>query len=1043
MDNSIRSTDGPDTIGPDLHPRKTFRQYLQRVRNSLTTREGLIGNYDYAFFFRPNLPFMAKTGTSAPFFGLNDPMPTLLALVLGLQHALAMLGGIVTPPIIIASAIYLSAEQTQYYIGSGILSLAGVSFTIITVSTSAFDQMYKNGFCPSAEDGTPLPCPDAYGALVGTSACCALILVLISFMPAKMIQNVFPPIVTGPTVMLIGVSLIQSGFNGWLGGAGMCMSRPESGLFMYCPTVNAPHALPWGSAEFVGLGFSVFVTILICERLGSPIMKSSSVIIGLLVGCIIAAACGYFDRSGIDAAPVASFIWVHTFKLQVYGPLVLPLLAVYIITACEAVGDITATCDVSQLEVQGKTFDSRIQGGLLADGFNSVLAALMTVTPMTTFAQNNGVIALTRCANRKAGYFCCFFLLIAGIFAKFAAAIVAIPSAVLGGMTTFLFGSVAVSGLAIVSRVPMNRRNRFILTAAMALGYGATLTPTWFSYVFGATDNKSLRGFLEAIELVLETGFAVTAFVAMLLNLIMPAEVEDVRDSASATVSSINKVDDTIPKSIERLPCEYKPLYTFDLEKDKQYKQQYGDMYFLRLAKLKPAAEKVAAEAWAGFEIGGEEATKVERVLDVRQGELCWVTGTIYMDMALKPNILDDISKDHWTSAVPPRQKYKSSDGSDSTMLEDESGRVRLIGARLADEMMVTGCIVSVMGTENANGDFEVVDIRTPDLAPQPARWEYSDSSKTATESGRKVKKQKMEDEDEEMTESRPGSGGKIAIVSGLDISGSNTGHTLQLNLLLEYLLGEALDPASQQQASQISRLIIAGNSIVVDDSVPGGSLGNTRKATHKKYGYDSSAYNPAPTAHLDDFLAALLPSVPVTLMPGASDPANASLPQQPVHSAMFPQARAYGSGPPIDGEKKIGWFDAVTNPWEGEVEGWRVLGTGGQNVDDVFKYVEGEDRLGMMEATCRWRCCAPTAPDTLWSYPFQDDDPFVIKDCPHLYIVGSQPKFDTSVIEGSDGQMVRLIAVPRFSETGELLLVDSETLEVERVVIDVFNGDL
>jgi DNA polymerase II small subunit/DNA polymerase delta subunit B len=75
-------------------------------------------------------------------------------------------------------------------------------------------------------------------------------------------------------------------------------------------------------------------------------------------------------------------------------------------------------------------------------------------------------------------------------------------------------------------------------------------------------------------------------------------------------------------------------------------------------------------------------------------------------------------------------------------------------------------------------------------------------------------------------------------------------------------------------------------------------------------------------------------------------------------------------------------------------------------------------------------------------SYPFQDDDPFVIKDCPHLYVVGSQPKFDTTVIEGPDGQMVRLIAVPRFSETGELLLVDSETLEVERVVIDVFYGN-
>lgn len=162
--------------------------------------------------------------------------------------------------------------------------------------------------------------------------------------------------------------------------------------------------------SYAGLGFSVFLTIILCERFGAPIMKSTSVIIGLLVGCIIAAATGYFDRSGIDAAPVASFIWVHTFKLSVYGPLVLPVLAVFIICACEAIGDITATCDVSRLEVEGATYESRIQGGVLADGINGILAALMTITPMSTFAQNNGVIALTRCANRTAGYCCwCVF----------------------------------------------------------------------------------------------------------------------------------------------------------------------------------------------------------------------------------------------------------------------------------------------------------------------------------------------------------------------------------------------------------------------------------------------------------------------------------------------------------------------------------------------------------------------------------------------------------------------------------------------------------
>jgi NCS2 family nucleobase:cation symporter-2 len=98
---------------------------------------------------------------------------------------------------------------------------------------------------------------------------------------------------------------------------------------------------------------------------------------------------------------------------------------------------------------------------------------------MSTFAQNNGVIALTRCANRKAGYACCFWLLIMGIFAKFAAALVAIPSAVLGGMTTFLFSAVAVAGIRIISTTPFTRRNRFILTAALALGYGATLVPDW------------------------------------------------------------------------------------------------------------------------------------------------------------------------------------------------------------------------------------------------------------------------------------------------------------------------------------------------------------------------------------------------------------------------------------------------------------------------------------------------------------------------------------------------------------------------------------
>lgn len=116
-----------------------------------------------------------------------------------------------------------------------------------------------------------------------------------------------------------------------------------------------------------------------------------------------------------------------------------------------------------------------------------------------------------------------------GVFAKFAAALTAIPSAVIGGMTTFLFTSVAVSGIAIITRgVPFNRRNRFILTAGLTIGYGATLVPTYFSTVFTYSgSNKSLQGLIDAVELVMETGFAVTAFLTMILNLVLPLEVED------------------------------------------------------------------------------------------------------------------------------------------------------------------------------------------------------------------------------------------------------------------------------------------------------------------------------------------------------------------------------------------------------------------------------------------------------------------------------------------------------------------------------------
>lgn len=564
--------DGPDQIGPDHAPKRPLSDKLRRVVKTFTTRydsierppwyalltrarDGLIGEYDYAYLFIPRLPFTKRARKSAPFFGLEDSVPVALALILGLQHALAMLAGVISPPIILSGSSgvnfgdelsqylvstslivsgLLSAVQmfrfhvkgTKYYIGTGLLSVVGTSFSTITVAEGAFSQMYRSGYCPTSADGTKLPCPQGYGALLGTSCLCALLEIGLSFMSSSVLARVFPPLVTGPTVLLIGASLIKSAMQDW-GGGSSCY--PSGATRPLCPSADAPHALPWGSPEFIGLGFLVFVTIILCERFGPPILKSCAVVVGLLVGSIVAAACNYFERSGIDAAPVASFAWVKTFPLTIYPPLILPLLALYVVIMMESIGDITATCDVSRLQVEGATFDSRIQGGVLGNGMTCLLAGLMTISPMSVFAQNNGVIALTKCANRNAGYCCCFFLVLMGIFSKFAAALVSIPSAVLGGMTSFLFSSVAVSGIRIIATIDFTRRNRFIITASFALGMGITLVPDWWSYFFSYSgDNRALEGLLNAVDLVMENGFAVTAIMGVILNLVIPDEPDDV-----------------------------------------------------------------------------------------------------------------------------------------------------------------------------------------------------------------------------------------------------------------------------------------------------------------------------------------------------------------------------------------------------------------------------------------------------------------------------------------------------------------------------------
>ena len=533
---------------------------IQSKVRRLGTRDAWLGPFGFGELFMPRWdPYdwfgrwrkedeKEKQEQEVPFYPVNGEMPILLGAISGLQHCLAMLAGLITPPIVLSSSLNLDPETSSYLVsaslitsgilslvqitriplvkgyqlGTGILSVVGTSFATLSSSNAVINNMYSDGTCPVV-DGKRQPCPDGYGHLLGTAALCSLLEVLLSLVPIRVLQRLFPRVVTGVVILLIGVAQIgESGVLNWAGGSNGCNSRSEGGAATPC---QDPRGLLWGSPDYLGLGFLAFFVILVVEVFGSPVMRCASVVIGLLFPLVVAGPTGYVGRENIDAAKPITFLWVHTFKLRIYPQAILPFLAVYVSLAMEAIGDVTASSEASRLSTAGPEFEARIQGGIMADAMNGWLSALFTITPMSVFAQNNAIIALTQIASRQSGYWCCFWLILFGILGKIAGCIRAIPSSVIGGVTSFLFMSVAVSGLSVLSKVPINRRNRFVLTSSLMFGFGTMLVPKWFAFLFTYSGpNQALKGFLQSLEIVLETPFLLAGLVAMVVNLILPYE---------------------------------------------------------------------------------------------------------------------------------------------------------------------------------------------------------------------------------------------------------------------------------------------------------------------------------------------------------------------------------------------------------------------------------------------------------------------------------------------------------------------------------------
>jgi xanthine permease XanP len=306
----------------------------------------------------------------------------------------------------------------------------------------------------------------ALGGVFGLCAAGALVVMLASRF-IRLASSVITPVVTGTVVTLIGLTLIEVGMVSVGGGYG----AQADGSF--------------GSAQNLGMAALVMVVILVFSNSRSPRLRMLSVVLGLLAGYLAALVLGRLQLGAIRDAPWLNLPLPFRFGFSFDPSAFLPFLFMYLITVMESIGDLTATSSLSGQPISGPLYFRRLQGGLLADGINSLVGACLNSFPSTTFAQNNGVIQLT------------------GVGSRYVA---------LGGATLILFGMVAASGIKILSGVQMNRRNATILAMSLGLGLGVTFVP------------QITQALPAVLRNALSSGIATGGMCALLLNIVLPGE---------------------------------------------------------------------------------------------------------------------------------------------------------------------------------------------------------------------------------------------------------------------------------------------------------------------------------------------------------------------------------------------------------------------------------------------------------------------------------------------------------------------------------------
>jgi len=422
------------------------------------------------------------------------PVPKLA--VYGFQHVLAFYAGAVIVPILLGSAIKLTPEQLGYLINADLFT-CGIASIIQTIG------FWKIGVRLPLLQGVTFAAVSPMisiglsqgGGVPGLKAIFGAVIIagIVTFVVAPFFANLirlFPPVVTGTVITIIGVVLLSVAALDAGGGGASQFTEP--------PT--------FGALRNLALAGFTLVFILALYRFFKGFVATIAVLIGLVVGTIVGAIFGFADFSRVADAPWFGVTTPFHFGVPTFNAAaIIAMVIVMLITMVETTGDVFACADIVDKPVD----KSDVARALRADGLSTTLGGILNSFPYTCFAENVGLVRLTKVKSRYVVATAGIFMMIIGIFPKVGAAVAAIPPPVLGGASYALFGTVAVVGIQILRRVDFHdERNVIILAISLAMAITPTVYPTIFSE------------FPEGVRTIINSGITMGSITAILLNLI-------------------------------------------------------------------------------------------------------------------------------------------------------------------------------------------------------------------------------------------------------------------------------------------------------------------------------------------------------------------------------------------------------------------------------------------------------------------------------------------------------------------------------------------